>query len=123
MRILIADARPQVRFALRVLLGRQPGLEMEGEVVDARALLAQIQTTCPDTLLLDWELPGMAMDDLVPALRDLCSNLAIIALSSRWEACRTAMAAGVDAFVSKSSPPERLLSAIKECSARERMPS
>jgi DNA-binding NarL/FixJ family response regulator len=122
MRILIADAQPKVRFALRVLLERQPGLEMAGEVPDAETLLTQIEITCPDTLLLDWELPGMAMDDLVPALRDLCSDLVIIALSGRWEACRTAMATGVDAFVSKSSPPERLLSAITECGAKDRMP-
>ena len=123
MRILIADTQPRVRFALRVLLERQPGLEIMGEVADAEALLARIETACPDTVLLDWELPGMAMDDLVPALRHVCMDLVIIALSGRWEACRTAMAAGVDAFVSKSSPPDRLLSAITECRAKDRVQS
>jgi DNA-binding NarL/FixJ family response regulator len=120
MRILIADAQPKVRFALRVLLERQPGLVMVGEVVDAKTLLTSIETTCPDTLLLDWELPGTAMADLVPTLREVYPNLVIIALSGHWEACRTATATGVDAFVSKSSPPECLLSAITECRAKSR---
>jgi len=123
MRILIADTQPKVRFALRVLLERQPGLELVGDVVDAEALLARMETTCPDTVLLDWELPGMAMDALIPALRNIRSGLIIIALSGRWEACRTSMAAGVDAFVSKSSPPEQLLSAITECGAKVRIKS
>ena len=41
-RIVIADSRPRVRFALRALLGRQPGLDIAGEAQDAEDLLAQI---------------------------------------------------------------------------------
>lgn len=119
MRILIADAQPRVRFALRILLERQPGLEVMGEAVDAERLLTQTETACPDTVLLGWELPGMDMDRLLSCLREACPDTAVIALSGQLEAARAAMSVGVDAFVSKSSPPEQLLAAITDCECRK----
>jgi DNA-binding NarL/FixJ family response regulator len=116
MRILIADDQPKVRFALRVLLERQSGLQVVGEAADIGDLLIQLSVTCPDLMLLGWELPGRSDIDLLPAIRRICPKLPIIALSGRLEARQIALSAGVDAFVSKSDPPERLLDAIECCS-------
>jgi DNA-binding NarL/FixJ family response regulator len=115
MRILIDDTQPKVRFALQVLLQRQPDLEVVGEAIDAESLLEEVETACPDVVLLGWELPGMDMDCLVPSLRESCPGIVIIALSGRLEAHRAASKLGVDAFVSKSSPPDQLLAAITRC--------
>jgi DNA-binding NarL/FixJ family response regulator len=120
MRILLADGQPRVRFALRVLLERQPGWQVMGEAADVRSLLAQMDTACPDLVLLDWGLPGRAVADLLPALRRACPDLAVIALSGRPEVRRAALAAGADVFVSKADPPERLLAAILSVEERER---
>ncbi len=142
MRILLADDQPKVRFALRVLLERQPGLKVVGEISNADDLLAQMEADCPDLVLLSWGLPGLAKRDpsasrrsepvartepsrsepsgqgLLSALRRVCPDLRVIVLSGRTEARRAALAAGADAFVSKCDPPERLLAAIADCSAR-----
>lgn len=115
MRILIADTQPKVRFALQVLLQRQPDLKVVGEAIDAESLLEEVETECPDVVLLGWELPGMDMDRLIPSLRESCPGIVVIALSGRLEAHRAADKLGVDAFVSKSSPPDRLLAAITSC--------
>ncbi|MBC7251241.1 MAG: response regulator transcription factor [Anaerolineae bacterium] len=115
MRVLLADDQAKVRSALRLLLEQQPGLQVIGEAVDAQGLLDWIKVTCPDLVLLDWELPGFQADDLLLTLFDLCPNLAVIALSGRPEASRAALAAGVDAFVSKGDPPDRLLAAVRGC--------
>lgn len=112
MRILIADDQPKVRFALHILLNRQPGIKVVGEVVDAHELLHMVQQTNPDLLLLDWELPGLTENGFLPNLQRTKPNLSIIALSGRSEASRAALAAGVNAFVSKVDPPDCLLSAI-----------
>ena len=113
MRILLADDQPKVRFALRVLLERQPGLAVVGEATDRNDLMNRVEMTLPDVVLLGWELPGlMAMGSLSP-LRHLRPNLLVIALSGRSEARLAALSAGADAFVSKGDPPERLLAAIK----------
>jgi DNA-binding NarL/FixJ family response regulator len=118
MRIMLADNRPKVRFALRALLERQSGLEIIGEAVGAQDLLARAEESCPDIVLLDWELPGMAPTELVAKLRQACPDVLVVALSGRVNARKESLAAGVDAFVSKGEPPERLLSAIECCAQR-----
>jgi DNA-binding NarL/FixJ family response regulator len=114
MRILLADGQAKVRFALRVLLERQPGYEIVGEAISAEDLLIKTAVTCPDVVLLGWELPDRTKIDLLSALRRVCPMLPVIALSAQFEARRAALAAGADAFVSKTEPPERLLAAISE---------
>ena len=113
MSILLADDRPEVRRALTILLEQQPRLTVVGEAIDAHDLLVQIEATCSDMLLLDWELPGMVGIELLSALRGINPDLLVIALSGRPGTRRAALAAGADAFVSKADPPDRLLAAIR----------
>jgi DNA-binding NarL/FixJ family response regulator len=103
---------------MRVLLERQPGLKVTGEAVDAEGLLSQIRTSCPDVVLLDWELPGLEVSELISALRAVCPGVLVVALSGRPEARQLAQELGVDAFVSKVDPPERLLAAIDGCGVK-----
>ena len=114
MRVLLADDQPQVRSALRLLLEEQPGLSVVDEVVTAGELLSRVEATCPDLILLDWELPGLRPDKILPALHALDPGPVVIALSGRPEARQAALAAGADVFVSKGDPPERLLAAIDQ---------
>jgi two-component system invasion response regulator UvrY len=114
MRILLADDQPKVRFALRTLLERQSGFKVVGEARSGQDLRDQIQPTRPDLVLLDWELPGERALDTLSKLRTMYPTLRVIALSGRSEARQAALQAGVDAFVSKSDPPEHLLAAIRD---------
>jgi DNA-binding response OmpR family regulator len=82
------------------------------EATEAKTLLTQVASRCPELVLLDWGLPGMAAADLLVALRQTCTALTIIVLSGQPEAEQDALRAGADAFVSKTEPPERLLAAI-----------
>ena len=126
MRVLLADDQSKVRSALRLVLEQQPGIHVLGEAVDTTGLLDWVTVTCPDLVLLDWELPGLEADGpstgsgqrLLSTLRELCPCLAVIALSGRPEARRAALDAGADAFVSKGDPPERLLAAVNDCCHR-----
>jgi DNA-binding NarL/FixJ family response regulator len=115
VRITLADERGKVRFALRALLQQQADMEVVGEVANAQELIALAEHDCTDLILVDCELPGRDLTDLVYTLRGMCPNAKIIALSGRVDARRGAQKAGVDAFVSKGDPPERLLSAIQAC--------
>jgi DNA-binding NarL/FixJ family response regulator len=110
---------PRVRFALRVLLEHQPGIQVVGEAATPGDLLDGTAVVCPDLVLMDWNLAGPAAAGLLLALRSQCPRLVVIALSSRPEVRRVALAAGVDAFVSKGEPPEQLLASIARCCAHE----
>jgi DNA-binding NarL/FixJ family response regulator len=116
MQILLADNQPQVRFGLCVLLEHQPGIDVIGEAANARDLLAQSQSSCPDLILLDWKLPKMRAETLLARLRETCPNVNVIVLSGRPEARQAALDAGADGFVGKYELPERLLAAITRCS-------
>ena len=117
MRILLADNQTRVRFALRTLLDQQPGLIVVGEAGETGDTLSQVEAVHPDLVLLDWDLRGSVLE-LLPALYHMCPALKVIALSARPELRSAILAAGADAFVSKTDPPERLLEAIWETSAR-----
>lgn len=113
MRILLADDQTEVRSALKIMLGQEPGLDVVDEVGELASLLVKARESVPDLVLLDWELSNIRVSDMVPLLRRLCPGMKIIALSGRPEASSSAMAAGVDAFVSKGDQPEKLLEAIQ----------
>lgn len=118
MRILVADDQPKIRFALRLLLEREPELDVVGEAAEAESLMAQLRTAQPDVVLLDWELPGLSAIGGLPALRAVCPQLWVIALSGRLEARQAALAAGANAFVSKSKPPDQLLATVRAVSQK-----
>jgi len=118
MCVLLADDQSKVRSALRLVLEQQPGVSILGEAVDVTGLLDWMKAACPDVVLLDWELPGLPDDDVLSILHAHCPRLKVIALSVRPEARRAALDAGVDAFVSKGDPPERLLAAVNDCCHR-----
>jgi DNA-binding NarL/FixJ family response regulator len=121
MQILLADNQSKVRFGLNVLLEHQTGIEIVGEATNARDLLAQSRRTCPDLILLDWNLPKMQAEDLLAQLREICPNVAVIVLSGRPEAHQAALDAGADGFVGKYELPERLLAAIHNCCSAQNL--
>lgn len=112
MKILLADDNPEVRSALRLLLEQEPLPAMVTEVSNMHSLFAHLKENCPRVVLLDWELPGLNGSSLLEVMRSQCPGMKVIALSSRYEARRDALTAGVDAFVSKAEPPEQILSIL-----------
>ncbi len=113
MRILIADDEPRVRSALRLLLRQYPGVIVAGEADNVERALELVARHRPDLVLLDWDLPGRGGPAALEGLRAARHGLVVIALSGRLEARRAALDAGVDAFVSKGDPPERLLATLQ----------
>ncbi|MBM4428876.1 MAG: response regulator transcription factor [Chloroflexi bacterium] len=122
MRVLLADDQPQVRSGLRLLLEHRPAVQVVGEVQDSTALLERMKVTCPDLVLLDGELPGLAAADLLLAIRSLCPQARVIVLSGRPELRQAVLDAGADAFVSKGDPPECLLAALGQATPGARAP-
>jgi len=115
MRILIADSQRKVRRALRVLLEQVDQVQVAGEAVDSPGLFARIVTEEADLVLLDGDLPGMPMVELVSTLRRVFPEVQTIVLSIQPEHGPAALAAGAHAFVSKGDPAEQLLTAIDRC--------
>ncbi|MAT99686.1 MAG: hypothetical protein CL608_21300 [Anaerolineaceae bacterium] len=112
VRVLLADDQANVRHALHLLLEQEPDIIVVGEAADATGLLLTNSTHPADVLLLDWELPGLPLPQLLRLLRFERPSLQIIAMSSRPEAQIEALGTGAVAFLSKGAPPETVRSTL-----------
>jgi DNA-binding NarL/FixJ family response regulator len=97
---------------MRLLLAQEPDVVVVGEAADVDAAVAAIAVCRPDVVLLDWDLSRQNGNSAVDDLRAASPKSFVIALSGLPEAHQEALAAGVDSFVSKGDPPEKLLAAV-----------
>jgi DNA-binding NarL/FixJ family response regulator len=112
MRIILAEHHSKLLSALRTLITEKTDHVIAGEARDWAELLKQAEKTKPDLVLLDWELPNRPNNDL---RADLCipeRGLRLIVLSTWTGVKEIALAAGADAFISKSESPDRLLEVL-----------
>lgn len=115
IRVMIADDQVQVRSALQLFLKQDAEIVVVGEASDVDETLELAVEQQPDLVIVDWELPGGGGTAALDGLRRVAPQAKALVLSGRPEACRTALQAGADGFVSKGDPPERLLGAIRAC--------
>jgi DNA-binding NarL/FixJ family response regulator len=114
MRILLADDQMQVRSALRLLLEQEQRVCVVGEAAEATGLLLSVAEMEPDLVLLDWELPGLPIIQLLRLLWYEKPPLKIIAMSSQPQAEQQALNVGVERFICKSAPADQVLSIIRD---------
>jgi DNA-binding NarL/FixJ family response regulator len=96
-----------------MLVRARLGLEVIGEAGDSEELIYLVEAKQPDLVLLDDDLPGVGLADLIPTLRGLDLPPAVIVLNEQPETEEVALAAGADAFVYKGDHPKQLLIAIE----------
>jgi len=113
MRLFIADSDSNVRLALQMYLQGEPGFYVTGIASEERGLLGQLEASRPDVLLLDMQLPGASLPDLLMDIRGLESAPKIVVFSINPEERVTALAAGADAFIDKILPPDELLEVLR----------
>ena len=121
-RVHIADAKPEERSALRLLL-LDMKMEVVGESADWFDTLVQVPINRIDMLLVDWDLlpinaPGTALDEL----RIACPTALVVVLISQLDARQqAALSAGADAFISKGETPDRVAERLRAVAASMRV--
>ena len=109
-RVYVADAQPEERSALRMVL-LDLSMEVVGEAADWATTLALAPATGLDMLLVEWDLLpiDLGMQSL-SELRLACPNPIVVVLISRLDARhQAALSAGADVFISKGEIPERVV--------------
>jgi DNA-binding NarL/FixJ family response regulator len=121
IRVVLADDQSLIRMGLRVLLDREPDVELVGEASDGRAALALIRETRPDVALLDIRMPGLdGLDALraVTADRDLDGTRVVIVTTFETdEYLFAALQAGASGFILKDADPGDLVRAVRAAAA------
>ncbi|MBC8507747.1 MAG: response regulator transcription factor [Anaerolineales bacterium] len=112
--VILADREPQVRSALEVLFIDRVGIGQINEASNTNQVIACIAQSCPALLLIDWNLPGQALDSLMPVIKMICPKLYVVAISD-WDGdCQHALMAGADAFICKYDPPDLLMAIVDD---------
>ncbi len=113
MRVLLAIGQNDPRLALEILLSHEPGLSIVGTTGNIESLLALTQTSRPDLVVLDWDLPGRPEAKILIEAQNFAVRPHFVVLGRDPEGKQRALAAGAQAFVAIGDPPEQLLAAIR----------
>jgi len=121
-RVYLADAKPEERSALRLLL-LDLKMEVVGEAADWATALAQAPISRTDMLLIDWDmLPRLTPTSALEGLRKACPAALVIVLISHLDARQqAALSSGADAFISKGELPERVAERLRSVAASVRI--
>lgn len=119
MHVLVAAGEADLRLALELLLGLEPGVVAVGSASETEGLLALIRTTQPDLVVLDWDLPGRDVETVLSEVVGTDQHPHVIVLGSRHRLRQQVLDAGADAYVIKGEPPDRLLTAVRAVQARK----
>ena len=113
MLIFLAEPDPNLRIGLQLLFQQEPGMHVIGMAIQAEGLLTQLKASGADVLLLEWQLPGTSMKDLLTDIKGLELPPKIVVFSVNPEVESQAISAGADAFISKDGPPDELLEVLR----------
>jgi DNA-binding NarL/FixJ family response regulator len=122
VRIVLADDNEEIRSALGLLLRESGALREDSQAAlhctiaeadNALAVIRHLEAGPCDVVLFDWQLPGLPSGELLAKIRELSPRCTVVAMSGSPEARRQSSSLGVDAFVSKHEPPDKLLELLQ----------
>src|SRR5437879_11921508 len=85
IRIFIADDHPIVRQGLRRIVEADAGMVIAGEADGAAALLAGLESSATDLVLLDGSMPGGLFLGSLRELRHRAPTIGVLALTTHRE--------------------------------------
>ena len=116
IKVAIVEDDAGVREGLKRILSRAPDFEFLASYISAEVALKELAQNVPDVLLMDINLPGMNGVECVRQLHLLQPSLRVVMLTvyENPEQIFNALSAGAIGYLLKHTPPEELLSAIRD---------
>jgi len=115
IRVLVADDQSMVRAGFRMLLSRDPEIEVVAEASNGIEAVDKAARFRPTVVLMDIRMPEL--DGLQATRRilsaDKAARVLILTTFDLDEYVYEALRAGASGFVLKDDPPEQLLAAIR----------
>lgn len=119
IRILIAEDHAIVREGLKKIIALATDMQVVAEAATGIETLEKIRSVDFDLLLLDMFMPQLQGMDVLKRLQERGGAFHVLVLSMQDEAqfAARALKAGASGFLTKDSPPEVLLAAIRRVAA------
>ena len=119
IRLLIVDDHSIVREGLRMLLARDPDLEVVGEAADGAEAIRQVRRLRPDVVVMDLLMPVLDGFAAIRAIHDELPQTKVLVLTSVLENASVveAIRAGAIGYLLKNATVTELRNAIKSAAA------
>jgi DNA-binding NarL/FixJ family response regulator len=119
IRVLVADDQPMIRAGFRMLLAKEPDIEVVAEAGNGLEAVDQTARFRPTVVLMDIRMPEL--DGLEATRRiiaaDDTARILILTTFDVDEYVYEALRAGASGFLLKDDPPEQLIAAIRTIAA------
>lgn len=114
--VAIIEDRPEIRASLESLVEGSEGFALAGSYESMEAALTGPAVGFASVVIVDLGLPGMPGTDGIRLLRERYPKLSILVLTVFDDDARIfeAICAGAQGYLLKSTPPDRLLSSVRE---------
>jgi DNA-binding NarL/FixJ family response regulator len=115
MRLVIADDHGVVRGGLRLLLDRQPDMEVVGEAADGAEAVAEALTHLPDLAILDVAMPVLTGLQATREIKARAPEVGVLILSMHDDEryLFEALKAGASGYVLKQKADQDLVDAVR----------
>lgn len=116
IRVSIIEDDETIREGYAYLIGHTPGYTVVSTYASVEDALKKIEKDDPDVLLLDVELPGVSGIDGLPKLKKVLPETYVLILTvyEQDTLIFRALGNGASGYLTKNTPPEKIISAIHE---------
>ena len=119
IRILIADDHVAIREGIRQMLGRSAGIEVRATAATAEEVYAAVRAHEFDVIVLDLSLGSGPTNEVIARLHELAPDVPVLVYTMypEDEYAARLFADGIAGYVTKDSPPDVLIEAIRRVRA------
>ncbi|KFF47717.1 response regulator [Gammaproteobacteria bacterium MFB021] len=122
IKVLLADDHHLVRTSIARVLDEESDIEIVAEVDSGEAALSACRDRLPDIALMDIRMPGMGgLEAILKLLREQ-PQVSIVVLTGQVEetTAQRLIDVGVAGFISKGTPLDQMIEAVRRVAAGER---
>ena len=119
LRIAVFDDNVRLGNSLQMLLETVTNFEVTGIYTDATNIIAKLNLSSPDVVLMDIDMPGISGIQAVKEIRQLLPECIIImqTIHDDEEKIFESLKAGAHGYLTKDTNPQQLIQAIHEAVA------
>lgn len=114
--VLIVEDDELIRESFFSIINSAPGLSCAAAFETCEEMLVSLEDYDPDIILMDIELPGMSGIEGIKRLKKTNIKAAVVAVTVHEDnnIVFDALCAGASGYLTKNTPPPKLIEAIKE---------
>ncbi len=120
-KVLIADDHAIVREGVRMILAKEPDIEVVGEAEDGRQALDLVEKRRPNVVIMDLSMPGMGGIEATKKVKEQHPSVNVLALTMHEDETYVfqLLRAGASGYVLKRAAAQDLVQAVRAAAKGE----